>query len=192
MPLLNIPDLNPSYDLFYVYGAILGDGTIEKDGRYAIKLGVTSEVFADFFQQSLNKLGLRTHSWTQKQRNGSGELRNVHYAKVYSKRFFSWVCSSPTIPISQYVAFLRGFFEAEGCNALKGSGQVKFYNSDRSLLENVKRMIERLGYSVNIIEQEQKGFGSLLRHTLYLLGGKQAGIDFLKQLDPCIKGVDCS
>lgn len=186
---LNTPDLEPSPNLFYSYGAILGDGTIEKDGRYGVKLGVTNHTFANSFERALNKLGLRNHSWSQKQKNGSNKIVNVYYVKVYSKALFNWLKSDLEIPRKFYVDFLRGFFEAEGCNALELGNQVKFYNSNKKLLGNIKRMIQTLGYSSNIIEQEQHGFGTLPIYTLYLLGGKSAGFNFLQQLDPCIKGV---
>lgn len=183
----NIPNLVPSSDLFYAYGTILGDGTIENDGRYGAKLGVTSKIFANSFEQSLNRLGLRTHSWSQKQKNGSGKIHTIYYIKTYGKIFFLWLKSNPKIPKDFYLDFIRGFFEAEGCNALEGSNQVKFYNTDQALIMMVKDMIEDLGYSCNAIKQKQLGFGSLPIHTLYLLGGKQAGLNFITELNPCIK-----
>jgi len=182
----NIPDLTPSPSLFYVYGAFLGDGTLD-NSKYAVKLGVSSKEFAESFKQHLQKLSLRVFSWVQFQRSARGKKILIYYVLTNSITLFTWLQSHPDVPYDFFVDFLRGFYEAEGS---RSRDQVMFRNTDLQLLHWIHQMVQALGYSANIIPMKQNGFGHKPLYSLHLLGGRAVRRRFLTELGPCIKGVD--
>jgi len=180
------PKLSPSSSLYYIYGAFLGDGTLDRS-KWGVKLGVTSKEFAESFKCHLEKLGLRAFSWIQTQTNACGKKISVYYALANSIMLFTWLQSHPEVPENYIADFLKGFYEAEGS---RSRDQVMFRNTDLQLLNWIRRMVRALGYSVNIIPMKQNGFGSKPLCSLHLLGGREERTRFLRQINPCIKGVD--
>jgi len=177
----NIADLKPSSELYYIYGVVLGDGTLENK-RYGIKLGVTNKKFAESFRKALESLGLRTFSWTEERRGKSRRKTTYYYVKTYSKNLYQWLRSNPEVPQEFYKDFLRGFYESEGTRS-----QAKVTNTNLELLKKYGEMLKHLGFSYNIIKREQKGWGTKPVYSLYLLGGKSSQERFIELVNPCIK-----
>jgi len=182
---MQLPNLSPSSSLYYVYGAFLGDGTLDRS-KWGVKLGVTQKEFAESFKYHLGKLGLRAFSWVQIQKSASGEMISVYYTLTNSKVLFRWLQSNPQVPPDFYVDFLRGFYEAEGSQTRQ---QVKFRNTELQSLKMIQQMLQALEYSTNLIPIQQNGFGTKVMYELYLLGGRSERTRFLREINPCIKGV---
>jgi len=182
MPRPNIANTEPSPSLYYVYGAMRGDGTFN---RHDIRLGSTKKEFRDSVAHHLKKLGLRVFTWTQTWTpKGHGKPVTMHIANVNSKTFAEWLRTNHEIPSEFYLDFIRGFYEAEGSRSWC---QVKFCGTDKELLLRVKRILYALGYRTNMIKKEQHGFGTKPLYVLYTLGGSKVARKLLAELNPCIK-----
>ena len=190
-------NLEPSKALFHLYGSYMGDGTLDHRS-FMVRLGVTELAFRDSFFLDLQMLGLHTFKWTQQpQADHFGSRKPMHFACANSKTLYEWLLNEPEIPEEYYVDFLRGFYEAEGTNAVETSGQLKIYNSDYALLELIQRMLWGLGFANAIrptrtgeINQKKWNLKSVKQtYELYLLNGKGSAIKFLKLINPCIKGL---
>lgn len=182
----NLADLKPSPSLYYVYGVVKADGTLDH-GKYGIKLGVTAPKFAESFKEALKILGLRVFSWTYSYDKWKSKPL-LHYVLAHSKNLYEWLLSEPEVPEKFYKDFLRGIYESDGT---KTAYQVKIVDTDLDLIKWIQKMIETLGFKTNLICQKQgkKAWGSKPLYNVYTLGGKAAVSAFLNTIKPVIKEV---
>jgi len=154
------PNLVPSADLMYVLGVLKGDGCVYKRGRaYLIELSTKSKEFAKSFASALKKLNLTPSLRTRLIKKY--ENYRVYTVTAISKIFVEWYKGLSLTQIREMigenrglaVAFVRGFYEAEGSYIIDprdGSHSISICNMDLSLLLFVKEMVSSLGYDLNI------------------------------------------
>lgn len=110
--------IKPS-DLWYLVGLITSDGSLSKDGRH---IDITSKEYD--FLDSLKK-NLNISASIGRKRNGSGA--ESYRIQIGSKSFYrflqevelttnkSKVLASLNIPLNNFVPFLRGIIDGDGC-----------------------------------------------------------------------------
>jgi intein-encoded DNA endonuclease-like protein len=118
----------------------------------------------------------------------------IFYVRAHSKRLFSFI-KNLTFPElkkilareSHAIAFLRGFYEAEG--SFKRRGEMSISNSNRALLMFVGNLMGKVGVPVNVTGPYLWGTN---RKPMFLIQvGKEKTKKFLGLVKPSIKcGVD--
>jgi len=140
--------LRPSEELAYVIGAVIGDGYVHRiqKYRYAVILTVKNLEFAEKFAICIGKILGREPPKPIPGKYGTFTV------KVYSKTLYELLKKPIDINrIRRYVehcircicAFLRGLFDSEG--SIDKDGEIRVYNTNKSLLEYVKDLLRRLG-----------------------------------------------
>ena len=130
------PRLEPSEELAYVIGVILGDGYLEKyyDKKssgycYTVRLEVIDEDFA-------------------RRRRG----KTLYCVKARSAMLYKWLKSLNLEKIGAMLqsermkaAFLRGFFDSEGSISSSGGRRfIDFYNKNKELMVFIEHLLEEL------------------------------------------------
>ncbi|MCS7126322.1 MAG: hypothetical protein NZ929_05375, partial [Aigarchaeota archaeon] len=147
----SIEFLKPSKELAYIIGTVLGDGYVTKNKKKKgynevyIELRVKDLEFAEEFSRCL---GLVLGRPPPKPRNI--ESRRRHRVSVKDKTLFELLHDKDLEKIRPFVehcdecrsAFLRGFFDSEGC--ISENGQLTAYNSNLELLKYVMRLLADL------------------------------------------------
>jgi intein-encoded DNA endonuclease-like protein len=133
----------PSWELSFIIGSFLGDGSFVEDSDYhhQVKLAVRDRDFAEAFNLAVGHiLGRKTNKLTI-----THDLGKVYYESKYSSRPLGLFLNSNLGDLRCYAeffpaAFLRGLFSADGCagvsidrNCLRL--QIVLGNSDLKLLE---------------------------------------------------------
>jgi intein-encoded DNA endonuclease-like protein len=147
------PNLDPSPELSYVIGAILGDGTIAKKlnsrKRNLVEFNSTDPIILDVFNISickvLGKKNLYKIHWEKR-----GKYRSLGRIAISSQAFWEFMRQPQEKLLevaSKYpVQFLRGFFDAEGSSYLAKGKQHYFKiscsNSNLALLTYIKKLLE--------------------------------------------------
>ncbi len=146
--------LKPSQELAYVIGVMLGDGYATKHRRpvkgynnVEIGLAVKDREFAEEFGECLSKvLGRQPKEPIYK------NSINRYVVKVRSKTLYELLRKPVNLDrLRKYIehcegcmaAFLRGFFDSEGC--VDESGYIRTYNTDLQLMIYVRDLLKRLG-----------------------------------------------
>ncbi len=143
-------NLEPSVELAYIIGVVLGDGTATHDGNYGkvIALRAKDEEFVREFARCLTKALGRENPvkvWFWK-------TQKLFVAKAYSVALYRLLHKPVDLgrlrPFIEHceecmAAFLRGFADSEGNVAEHGS--IRIYNTDEELLSYVKELLKRLG-----------------------------------------------
>jgi len=139
--------LRPSEELAYVIGAVIGDGYVcQQNYNYIIALQVKDLEFAEKFAECIGKVLGREPPKPIARKDGT------FVVEVYSKTLYELLKKPIDIDrIRQYVehcircicASLRGFFDSEG--SIDKDGEIRVYNSDKSLLEYIKDLLNMLG-----------------------------------------------
>ncbi|MBI2106544.1 hypothetical protein HYT57_01035 [Candidatus Woesearchaeota archaeon] len=167
-----------SVELLELLGYTIGDGCFTKINRgECILLTDKNEKILKYYQAIVRKLFLcnsRLHKCTTK---GSYELvlpslvskfikinfselsRKSQYRNV-PRRFYS-------LPLEQISAFLRGFFDAEGCMGHHGADAC---SANKLLIYQIDSLLKKYGiftsFHLNQLNKEKKKF----RHRLYIYG----------------------
>ena len=147
-------ELRPSPELAYVIGVVLGDGCACRHGdKYMIVLRAKDMEFVEEFARCLSNVIERPVKTRLDKRRGlyharasCKELYKILKKPVDSERLRPYVehyqeCIS---------AFLRGFFDTEGC--VREDGHICVINTDLALLTYVKELLGRLGVETTGIQ----------------------------------------
>jgi len=168
----------PSEDLAYIVGVLLGDGWIKKNqGNYKTGLISSDKAFNESFYKSLEAIDLNPSMY----KNGKGYWETI----AYSKSFFEWWSKMSTEKIWNFVSgrkelkreLIKGFYESEGTLA---EYRVRMYNSDKEILYLIQKALTNLQFETSITQKET--------HTLSILGGKEERRRFLEEIKPIVKG----
>jgi len=173
------PNLMPSPSLAYILGALLGDGYINNGRR--ITLQVKDILFAKSFAAALRNIGLNSGVC----RAG----RNMFLAYAWSASFGDWYSKLTLTDISNFLtskelklAFLKGFYEAEGSVEFRnGWGRLSMFNKNHSLLQLVKNILVSLGYNPTLTWRKTRDIGQVN------LNRKGEIRRFLEETKPSIK-----
>lgn len=152
---------NPSPHLYYILGAMLGDGGIvvykrPLGMRYGLQLRVVDRIFAETFQKNLQEIGLRPYFYIDSKQ----PKRNPKWSVVYcvfanSMLFVRWYQRLDLTTIKTvldhnpefHLPFLRGFYEAEGSLYSNNSTHcIGITNSNEILLLLCKELLESNGF----------------------------------------------
>ena len=140
---------HPTKELAYIIGVEIGDGSLNENKKvhtYRIRLQSVDKEFVVEFGRCLAKvLNTPRHAlWS-----GAGR-REIHVAA--SSRLLYDFLRKPLGELRTFIehcvectaAFLRGFFDSEGC--VEGQGSLKASNSEIPILKYVQRLLlERFG-----------------------------------------------
>ena len=204
------PKLDPSPELAYVLGVLYGDGTVskcrwenkklrKKGYRYVIQLAVTDKVFAEEFMKALEKLGLRPKMYFAPRKPNEKMLGDPTRAKprwvvtAQSKEFYDFFTSLTIEKLEQIVKnyeqyFIRGFYESEGCVDISPNDyRIRIVNTDRELMEFVKRLLVRLGFNVSFYDQKYEWNGEKRKLYVIQIYGYQQVKKFFELVKPCIR-----
>lgn len=188
--------------LVYILGVLFGDGSIFKiknTNSYTISLMVHRKEFALAFKHALKQLGLRV---SLQQVNHGLRNKKQYFVRATSRilgEFITNLSKSSGKKLfeekSNKIAFLKGFFESEGNHIVRkdrgGESEVVFSNTSLKLMWLVQELIKNLGYesSLTILENRKQSFGKRPLLRLYLLGTSETKRQFLREINPIIKGV---
>ena len=207
-------NLNPSPELAYALGVIVGDGcvgeyTIKSGGktkkRYSIKLAVADYEFAKSFASALKKIGLHPHTWKEKNvRKGRENEQRLWHTEANSKTFVRFFLSlkSDWNEFEKFIRscpkgkemFLRGFYESEGHHAVyiyrnkKGIRRVReldFTNTNPNLVEITISFLRELRFHPYTIVQKREHLGWKDKTTIRLPPREHRR--FLTLISPVIK-----
>ncbi|MEN3048311.1 MAG: LAGLIDADG family homing endonuclease [Candidatus Caldarchaeales archaeon] len=140
--------LEPSPELAYIIGVMMGDGYTYRtaDGLYVLVLVAKDREFVEEFSRCVEMVLRRPAPAVEKvMRNGTVMYR----AQVRSRVLYELVARRQIEKIRPFVefndacraAFLRGFFDAEGCASSVG---VEAYNTDVRILTFVQEQLSAL------------------------------------------------
>lgn len=134
----------PSSELAYVIGVLLGDGYIIRKHRYEynIELTVKDHEFAETFSRAMAKV--LNKKYKRPYWNRTLNAWNVCY---HSKAFYTWYrrqnleILKPHIEYNKDIVkhFLRGLYDSEGTNYK--CRRVWLYNNDKDLLKYAKYLL---------------------------------------------------
>lgn len=135
----------------YCLGAIVGDGYLQVDARYAyiIRLVVKDRDFADYFAQQLKQAtSLQTSTCNATSTGRYVEVRA--YSKEWLFRFREAIAILPMIldnmPDSALCAYLRGFFDAEGSVSDASGLRLSATSTNIEYIALAHQALQRLGY----------------------------------------------
>jgi DNA endonuclease len=139
----------PSWDLSFIIGSFLGDGSFVEDSDYHhhVKLAVRDQDFAEAFNLAVGHvLDRKTNKLTV-----THDLGKVYYESKYSSRPLGLFLNSNLGELRRYTdafpaAFLRGLFSADGCASVSTDHNslrlgIVLGNSDLRLLEFAESML---------------------------------------------------
>jgi len=142
-------DLNPSEELAYILGVMLGDGSISNN---SINFASIDLPFAESFCNTLKKIGFNSGLSKMPLKKNSKQTYHVWGS---SKQFADWYKKLSLNDIHNFVSqekgmeleFVRGFYESEGCYSK--SGNLNISNSDKELLEIISKILMKYNISLN-------------------------------------------
>ena len=187
----------PSLALAYVLGILKGDGSVtiwrRRSGywAYMIQLSTTSESFASSFLLALKEIGLHPRRIYVTGNTSSGNT--IYGVFCAGMLFIQWYKSlglegilEELKDVDYKVAFLRGFYESEGC-ATTNNGYLSVGFSSRSgeLIKCVQALLGNLGFHPNL-SCSLRERDSKYEYTLRLTRSAE-GASFLGRVKPCIK-----
>ncbi len=149
--LITFEDIKPSKELAFIISDVAGDGTtriIEKKYDYTIRLTSKDLEHVMEFARCLEVV-TGSKPYIGKQKNG------LYVVEGYSKTLYELLKKPLDIDRLRYyieysvetiVAFLRAFFDSEGC--VEKNGNILVYNTDLRILNYVKELLLKLKIEV--------------------------------------------
>lgn len=190
-------ELGDSKELFHVIGCLKGDGwvgacrRVNREGGYNFVINFYpgfSDVFARSFVESASRMGLHPKIF----RRSNREIRVV----AYSKMFVGWYKSLEISKIEEKIkrdrplamAFIRGFYEAEGSLCLfrkTEKPRLSLMGTNKDLMEMVFRVLRFHGYKVYLSSYFDRRYGR--NQYMIRTSSRSEIIRFLEEINPCIK-----
>lgn len=177
------PLLDPSPDLAYIVGVLIGDGCV---GNRLIRLAVKDKAFANSFAEAMNRINLPAKVIKHVRYDKSPilttfdiQIRSSLFIQQYRKLNISALAKQ--FPIS----FTRGFYESEG----SWGDCISFCNSDIKKLELVSNCLRDLNFTVLPIRQYIFPGKSISKNKkpMYRFNISKDKDKFVRVVSPCIK-----
>lgn len=202
------PRLVPSKDMAYVLGVLKGDGCvyIGKNGYGSIILGQTRAEFAVSFEIALKNIGLNPHTYIRKPRkvpSHSYNIKPMFVTQCCSIKFAQWYKGLSFENIGELIgdnldflrAFIRGFYESEGCNSIhhfirKSNNRkccnwvIRISGMGEELYDLIEQSLNKLGFRFR--RYRRRNWRGKEIHILES-GIQQQSYRFIKEIAPCIK-----
>lgn len=159
----------PSRELSYLIGVLLGDGctTLGSNYKYIFKLKVKDLDFAEEFSRNISKLLNRDKSYPIRREKDATRGNRTRFAVDVSNRFLYEFLESPVEKLLIYASFypeyfLRGLFDSDGFTAIsaKSSFNVSMglASAEEPILIFVKNLLEdKFQISSTISKSMSKG-----------------------------------
>jgi intein-encoded DNA endonuclease-like protein len=168
---------------------MLGDGFVHKN---IVGLTCKDEAFARSFYECLEKMGLNPTIWFGNVHKGEKYWHVAGYSSFLVKWFkrlsLSDIESFLGDNLALIKAFVRGFYESEGCysiNEKKRDFCIKAYNSDFGKINLFVRLVKKLGFQCSVYRYRYEGRGK--SEYSIRIGRKSIVKRFLEVVNPCIK-----
>lgn len=189
------PILVPSATLCYILGVLKGDGCVSRSSsNYMLILTQKDKDFALAFSDSLVKIGLKPHTdivETKSSLKGKQYRTKMFRVRASSIIFYKWYKGLTLNDVEQILfqnldfarAFLRGFYESEGCvSHLRNKVTcLEIANKNRQILMLCQRLLDSLGIHCTVNYQNTASH-------LRIWSGLDI-INFISQIKPCIKSI---
>jgi len=202
------PRLDPSPELAYIIGVLLGDGTVSKcrtvnrrrnavSYHYVIRLAVTDEAFAREFYEALTKIGLRPKIYfyprkpNEKMLSDPSRCRARWIVYAENKEFYTFFKNLKIEDIEKIISgyephFIRGFYESEGCVDISPKEyRVRMVNTKKEIINLVNRVLIKLGFSTSLYAQKYEWKGE----TRYMYVVQIYGNDQVRRFFEIVKPV---
>lgn len=197
-------ELSPSSDLYYILGAILGDGSVaigsvcirgNRYPKYIVKLRVGSRAFAENVWVALKRIHANPMPirYYQKQYHVEVCSKQLHdYIKHLDLNWLEEQLSSNPEFAKQ---FIKGFYEAEGCyseytrkSRTAPERYLMIANTQLSLILLVQRLLKKLGIGCTgpyeVVDKRSSDWKPCYR--LHIGRGSEIR-RFFEVVAPCIK-----
>lgn len=148
------PDLSPTPDLCRLLGLLKGDGcTYSRGKKHCVQFENTSYELVNDVANLLQKIGLKPSIRESKRKNKKSTWAQSWIVTASSKVFVEWYRGLSFVSLRKIVlsdancsiAFLRGFYEAEGCLYFhRGAPVITITNSNVQLLALCRHIISRV------------------------------------------------
>ncbi|MBI5873721.1 MAG: glutamine--fructose-6-phosphate transaminase (isomerizing) [Candidatus Omnitrophica bacterium] len=166
---INLPS-ESSAELMQLIGYLLGDGTVkERCVRFKDLDKALLESYKDLIRKVFNVEGRiapmnDTRAWLLEVNSFylcQWLNQNITYRK---NEFVSELCKSP---LDEIAAFLRGFFDAEGCVNMS-SGQISLRNTNKQLVRISQYLLLRCGIIASFYTEKKKKANWNDSHGLFI------------------------
>lgn len=162
--LRNTFSTEPSPELSYVLGVLLGDGYCAKDkhNHYIVELKAKDREFLFAFSYAaarlFNKVPKKPYYYAKRDR---------YMVRYHSRNFHDWFKSLNLQDIEKNVQnfeqyFIKGVVDSEG----SVSTQLRITNTDTQLLSLVKKLLSKFNISAKLQLRSKKGSRFMLRNRL--------------------------
>jgi len=175
----NKPNLEPSPELSFVVGVILGDGSVYYTSRrYNIRLDATDKSFVEEFSTCLAKVLKKEKPYRIQFKKPKGKRSPVWVVQARSRMFYEWFKSGKWREVARRFPreFLRGFYLSEGSFEINkhrnNTSAIKIYNKDLEKLRFVQEILKLCGFKSDI----HKGHNA---YFLHIHGGHKKNLEFL-------------
>ena len=178
-------NLSPSKELCYIVGVLKGDGSINSN-KNGIILRVKDEEFAKEFHRCCKTVGMSSKLVFENSQKG---WRVLSYSKILINRYKEISENDIlNLPDELKIAFLRGFFDSEGCyytNSKNGIKSCKITNTNITYVNLIRELLFSLGFCSTI---QTRHYSNHYRtcYNIELNGGKKKIKDFLLTIQPSI------
>lgn len=192
-----IPNLQPSNNLSYIIGVIMGDACVVnckiKNTKYYIRqvtLPVKRKEFADSFYDALKAIGLHPYYRF---------YREYHKVVASNKEFVLWYKKLTLDDIERIITgfekdFIRGFYESEGSYYRQYNNRRKWVAIgciDLDKISLVSKIINKIGiyHKLNAVKVGKKCFSYGKREFYYIIHIRKGDNPqrFIEMIKPCIK-----
>ena len=140
----------PSSELAYIIGVLLGDGSVSIDEyyHYRIQLGVKDLEFTEAFSRAMAKTLNKKYSIPKWSKSSNKWIVTYH-----SKAFYVWFKQQTMKALRQYIeynketatSFLKGLYDSEGNHNIskKGYIRIRLSNNNIELLRYAQYLLKR-------------------------------------------------
>lgn len=187
-------NLEPSEYLFYVVGALKGDGTIcmEVGGksRYQVTLDAgPNQRFADAFKQATLHLGARPYTWFDRKRNmWRTVFHGQDFCEWYNGLEMEWIKRMGIDNRKLGIAFIRGVYEAEGSltsNNYGKSDRIEIGMLNKQVINVVRELLQAYNYHIRYyVDRNRLNKKERFRVVIFDRNDIRR---FLNEISPCIK-----
>lgn len=179
-------NLSPSKEFWYIVGVLEGDGSINSN-KNGIILRVKDKEFAEEFDRCCKAIGMSSKLVFENSQKG---WRVLSYSKILINRYKEISENDIlNLPAEYRIAFLRGFFDSEGCyytNPKNGIKSCKMTNTNIIYVNLIRKLLFSLGFCSTIQTFHNLYYKYGTCYNIELNGGKKKIKDFLLTIQPSI------
>lgn len=194
-------------DFSYLMGVMMGDGYYWSSSKigYGLGLRVTDKPFALSFKRTLENLGFKTHLGIthtqigtrlyQVRTSGNGYRGCKDISLWFEKLDLGTIEGIINNDKEKMVAFVRGFYESEGCvgylskakNQRPTSYRIRMGCNDKDVVKYIDLILQKLGYTTKFWKTERPYKNRIhVAYRLHITSIPQV-TRFFNEINPSIK-----